>query len=81
MAAANTAMFYRKKRVMHYDVASRKAFITEKKLGESFRCIFKTIGMLFTISFKLKKAQEAYRTSGMKLRTLAFWNEYLGLNQ
>lgn len=79
MSAARTIQFYRMKRVMFYDVTSKKAFITEKKIGTSFKYIFKTIGVLFQVSFKLKKTQKKYITSGIKLRTLEFWKDFLGL--
>ena len=77
MSGAKTPQFYRKKRVMHYDASARKAFITERSFGLSLKYMFKTIGMLFEISFKLKKAQKAYREEGLKLRTLEFWKGYL----
>jgi hypothetical protein len=80
MAAANSIQSYRKKRVMFYDVTSKKAFVTERNVGASIKYMFKTIGVLFEVSLKLDKAQEAYRTEGMKLRTREFWNEFLGLN-
>lgn len=80
MSGARPALFYRKKRVMHYDVTSKKAFITEKSFGTSVKCIFKTLGVMCVVPFKLKKAQRAYRTEGLKLRTLEFWNGFLGLN-
>jgi hypothetical protein len=65
---------------MFYDVTSKKAFVTERNVGASIKYMFKTIGVLFEVSLKLDKAQEAYRTEGMKLRTREFWNEFLGLN-
>lgn len=80
MSGARPALFYRKKRVMHYDVTGKKAFITEKSFGTSVKCIFKTLGVMCVVPFKLKKAQRAYRTEGLKLRTLEFWNGFLGLN-
>jgi len=77
MSAAKTPQFYRKKRVMHYDAAGKKAFITERSFGKSMKYLAKTIGMLFVISFKLKKAQEDYRRDGLEFRTLEFWKGYL----
>ncbi|MDE7179348.1 MAG: glycosyltransferase [Lachnospiraceae bacterium] len=77
MSAAKTSQFYRKKRVMHYDAAGKKAFITERSLGKSMKYLAKTIAMLFVISFKLTKAQQAYREDGLELRTLEFWKGYL----
>ncbi len=80
MAAARPVHFYRKKCVMQYDVTSRKAFITEKSVGASLRYMGKVFGLICVLPFRLKKAQQAYRTEGMRLRTLAFWNEFLGLD-
>ena len=80
MSVARPALFYRKKAVMHYDVTSKKAFVTEKSFGTSLKYIFKTLGVVCVTPFKIKKAQTAYRTEGLKLRSLEFWNEFLGLN-
>lgn len=79
MAKARPALAYRKKRVLYYDITSKKAFECEKKTGKAFACMFKSIGMCGVVLFKLKSAQKAYRTEGMQLRTLDFWNGYLGL--
>lgn len=79
MSSAKMCQVYRKKRVLQYDVTSRKGFIVEKSFGTSVKYIFKTIGAAITVPGKLKKAQEAYRTEGLKLRTLEFWDEFLGL--
>jgi len=79
VASPKSIMFFRKKRVMHYDITSNKAFVTERSTKESWRCIFKTIGLSMKINSKLKKAQKAYREQGLQLRTRAFWDEFLGL--
>lgn len=81
MASPRTVQFYRKKRVMHYDAAAKKAFITKRSVGKSVKYLFQMIGMLFLVSFRLKKAQQMYRAEGKKLRTLAFWKGYLGLDR
>lgn len=80
MSAARPALFYRKKKVLQYDVTSRKGFVTEKSFKISMRCLFSALGLTFAVRFKLKKAQNAWRTEGLKLRTLEFWNGFLGLN-
>jgi GT2 family glycosyltransferase len=77
MSLVKSPQCYRKKRVMFYDEAAKKAFITERSLGKTVRYIAKTLSMLFEISLKLKKAQRAYREEGLKLRTLEFWKGYL----
>jgi len=81
MAAARSIQFYRKKRVMQYDITAKKAFITEKSVGKSVKYIFKTFSLMLVVPFKIKNAQKAYRTEGLKLRTLEFWQGYLGLNE
>lgn len=80
MAQARSVQFYRKSRVMHYDIMSRKGFVTEKSISQSFKYLFKTIGLLIRLDFQMSNAQEAYRRDGMRLRTREFWNGYLGLN-
>ena len=77
VARVKTPQCYRKKRVMYYDEAAKKAFITERSFGKTVRYLAKTAGMLFAISFKFPKAQKAYREEGYKLRTLEFWKGYL----
>ena len=77
MSLVKSPQCYRKKRVMFYDEAAKKAFITERSLGKTVRYIAKALSMLFEISLKLKKAQRAYREEGLKLRTLEFWKGYL----
>lgn len=79
VADLKSVMFYRKKRVMHYDVTSKKAFVTSKTGREAWRCIFKTLQICRKISRQMPGAQKAYREEGLKLRTLEFWNMYLGL--
>lgn len=77
MAMVKTPQCYRKKRVMFYDEAAKKAFLTERSFRKTVRYMAKTVGMLFEISFKFKKAQGAYREEGLELRTLKFWKGYL----
>ena len=79
MSAARPALFYRKKKVLQYDVTSKKGFVTEKSFGSSMHCLCSAVGLTIVVRFKLKKAQDAWRTEGLKLRTLDFWNGFLGL--
>jgi len=79
VASVKSVMFYRKKRVMHYDITSKKAFVTQKSGREAWRCIFRTLKINREISRRLSAAQRAYREEGLKLRTLEFWKQYLGL--
>lgn len=77
---SETGVILPQKKVLQYDVTSRKGFVTEKSFKTSMRCLFSALRLTFTVRFKLKKAQNAWRTEGLKLRTLEFWNGFLGLN-
>ena len=77
MAAVKTPQCYRKKRIMYYDESAKKAFVVERSFAKTVQYLLKTTKMLFTVSLKLSKAQEAYRREGLKLRTLEFWKGYL----
>lgn len=77
MAAVRTPQCYRRRRIMYYDESAKKAFVVERSFAKTVQYLLKTIGMLFTVSSKLSKAQEAYREEGLKLRTLEFWKGYL----
>lgn len=81
MAAPKTVQCYRKKRVMFYDAAAKKAFITKRSFSASVKYLCKTAIMMLTVHFKLKKAQQAYRTEGLTLRSLDFWEKYLELEE
>ena len=77
MAAPKTVQFYRKKGVMHYDAAGKKAFITERERWTSVKYVLRTIGMMLVVALQFKKVQSKYRTEGVRLRTLEFWKGYL----
>lgn len=77
MAMVRTPQCYRRKRVMYYDESAKRAFVTERSVGRTIRYLCKTIGMLFSVSWNLKRAQNAYRTEGLTLRSLEFWKGYL----
>jgi len=79
MTAVKSPQTYRMSRVMYYDASARKAFIAERSFSKSVQGIWKTILMVFAVNSKLKRAQNEYRTEGVKMRTLEFWNKYLGL--
>lgn len=80
MANAVTVQTYRKKKVLFYDITSKKGFVTEKSFGKSMKYLFKAIGTSFEVMVKMKGAQQKYRTEGLRLRTLDFWKGFLGLD-
>ena len=81
MAGARPTNFYRKKRVLNYDITSNKGFITEKSYKEFFRCMGRLIKVSTATLGKFDKAKKVYQTKGPELRTLKFWNHFLGLEE
>lgn len=76
-ASAIGVHFYRNKRVMNYDIASHKGFITERSFRMTMKYLRKVLRMVLTNSLQLKQAQKAYRTDGGQLRMWKFWKGYL----
>lgn len=79
MARAIGVHFYRKKRVMHYDEASGRAFITECSFAASIKYICRVLAMCFVNRVQWDGAVKRYRRDGKRLRTLHFWKEYLDI--
>lgn len=81
MAQCRPINFYRAKRVLQYDVTSKKGFITEKHLGKSIVYLFKMLPMTIKILFCLKGAVQEFQTHGYKLMGKEFWRKYLDLQE
>lgn len=81
MAEAIGVNFYRKRRVMHYDAAGNKGFITERSFWTSIRYIWKVFAMALTNRVQLGRAQKAYRASGKNLRTWKVWQTVLDMDE
>ena len=79
VTVANSKMTYRKSRILYYDLATEKGFVTKYDKAEAERCKRELKAMLQRVEKELPKAQELWRTEGLKLRTLEFWKEYLGI--
>lgn len=81
MAEAIGVNFYRKRRVMHYDAAGSKGFITERSFWTSIRYIWKVFAMVFTNRLQLGRAQKAYKLGGKQLRTWKVWKAVLDMDE
>lgn len=71
--------FYRAKRVVQYDVTSKKAFVTEKSLKESVACIFRLLRETGKIIFGLDEAMKRFREEAPELMREDTWRKYLDL--
>jgi hypothetical protein len=77
MASCYPISFFRAKRVMQYDVTSKKAFMTEKDLGESMRYLRRLVAITFEIWAKFDSATEQFRNNAGELMSEEFWRRYL----
>lgn len=70
----------RVKRALNYDIVSQKAFITEKNIKEALSLYFRYRRVVNMIKCNYQKTREEYHTRGSELTSLAFWQEYLGID-
>ena len=71
--------FYRVDKVLNYDYCSRKAFVTEKSLKETFRLLWKLTKIHIKSRYKYRRVVSQYQKRGNELMQLSFWNDYLNL--
>lgn len=72
--------FYRKERVLHYDYASQKGFVTTRENHEFLRLYREYKKLKKNCAENYDKAVREFRTRGNELMSIGFWNTYLGLN-
>lgn len=77
MAQCRPVNFYRAKQVIQYDVISKKAFITEKRIGKSLGYLFRLIPMTGKILSQFERTKENFRRDAKLLTTESCWREYL----
>lgn len=69
----------RAKRSLNYDLASKKAFITEKSVKEALRLYFRYSRVVKLIKRRGKAMAAEYERRKGEITSLDFWNEYLGI--
>ena len=79
MAQCRPVNFYRAKRVLHYDVTSRKAFVTEKKMGKSLGVLFNLACMTGKVLLRFDGTVAKFRNESQILMSEQSWREYLQL--
>ena len=77
MAQCRPVNFYRANQVLQYDVTSKKAFVTEKKLGKSLGYLFRLLPMTGKILSQFEWAKENFRQDAELLTAESCWREYL----
>lgn len=79
MSSPHCINCWRKNRILHYDATTAKAFETQKSIIRSILCIFKMLGICLALDFRMIGVKKRWRTQGMRLRTIEFWKDYLGI--
>lgn len=77
MASCRPINFYRAKRVLQYDVTSKKAFITEKNVGQTFACLGRLLAITVKIIMGFDSAMRAFHTQAFVLQSREQWLRYL----
>ena len=81
MAQCRPLSFYRAKRVMQYDVASGKAFMTEKSITATLGWLVKTAFKSLHIAMQFDGAKERFRANAADIISEQAWCTYLGLER
>ena len=79
MAKCRPYNFYRAKRVLQYDVTSKKGFVTEKKIGKTIACLWKLTRMSAKTFVRFQRAKKQFQENVCELQNELFWKQYLGL--
>ena len=77
MSLCRPINFYRQKRVLHYDEASGKAFMTEKSWLSTFRVLANLFKITCISVFSFYHAMKKFRNDSRDLMNEEFWERYL----
>lgn len=70
---------YRAKKILQYDVTSKKAFVTEKDNKKLLECYAKMNYMFREIDKRYDTAKKSYQSRCKEVQNIEFWERYLGL--
>lgn len=79
MASVRGVHFYRRRRVMNYEITSNRAFITERSVPQIMQSLYKVLRTIIVVIGNYEKANKAYQMEGKRLMTLKFWKRYLNI--
>ncbi|MCF2557956.1 glycosyltransferase family 2 protein [Fournierella massiliensis] len=80
MAQSRPINFYRQKKVLNYDPASEKGFVTEKSYGQAFKAVCGLLGMTVQAVFSFGSAKRAFKETVGEITNQEFWAMYLGIH-
>ena len=68
------------KKALHYDIGSRKGFVTEKSVKTAIAHYLRYVKVKFRVIFRYKRTVREFYARRGELTSLAFWNGYLGID-
>lgn len=80
MSLCRPINFYRQKKVLNYDEASGKGFVTEKNWKDTIGSLFALAKLTVVSMFKFSKSMKQFRKESSKVMKNEFWKKYLELN-
>lgn len=80
MAVCFPSNFYRQNRVLNYDPASAKGFVTQRSRKEALRAVGRLLGVTWRAMFRYHRAMRAFRKHSQELTREKFWRSYLGMD-
>ncbi len=79
MALARPNNFYRKRRVLNYDITSNRGFITKINRWKVISNYLKFINISFKTMFKFNKIKTEYKNRFREISNIEFWHKYLDI--
>lgn len=77
MANIRPVNAYRAKKILHYDVSSRRGFVTKRSGKKLIIAVCKLMKVYILLTVKYNQAKHNYQEQGKKLKEAGFWEEYL----
>ncbi|MBQ9927582.1 MAG: glycosyltransferase family 2 protein [Lachnospiraceae bacterium] len=81
MSMCRPINFYREKRVLNYDEASGKGFVTEKNWISTLKAMFGLFRITIVSIFSFSRAMKKFRKESTEVMQGEFWEEYLQLGK
>ena len=79
MSHVNTSNTYRASEILYVDIVTKKGFVVKRDKREMKRCMRRYRRVVSMINRKYDKAKKDYQNRIEMLRSIEFWNKYLGL--
>ena len=73
--------FYRKKRVLNYDVLGHRGFVSHKSVKKTVAALRKMLALSRRLERDHARLCEEYRAARGEITSRAFWNKYLGIRK